>query len=77
MGLKSIGKAGKAVTKQLGRSLTSMGESPSQTEGPAKHRESSERRPTGRKFSVSVRCHTDAYRTFFSRRRRRRKTVQR
>jgi hypothetical protein len=27
-GLKSIGKAGKAVTKQLGKTLTSMGESP-------------------------------------------------
>ena len=27
-GLKSIGKAGKAVTKQLGKTLTSIGESP-------------------------------------------------
>ena len=27
-GLKSIGKAGKAVTKQLGKTLTSLGESP-------------------------------------------------
>lgn len=28
LGLKSIGKAGKAVTKQLGRTLTKIGESP-------------------------------------------------
>jgi hypothetical protein len=27
-GLKSIGKAGKAVTKQLGKTLTSLGDSP-------------------------------------------------
>ena len=27
-GLKSIGKAGKAVTRQLGKTLTSIGESP-------------------------------------------------
>jgi hypothetical protein len=27
-GLKSIGKAGKAVTKQLGKTLTKIGESP-------------------------------------------------
>ena len=27
-GLKSIGKAGKAVTRQLGKTLTAMGESP-------------------------------------------------
>jgi len=29
-GLKSIGKAGKAVTKQLGKTLTSIAESPDQ-----------------------------------------------
>lgn len=28
MGLKTIGKAGKAVTKHLGKTLTSLGESP-------------------------------------------------
>jgi hypothetical protein len=30
VGFKSIGKAGKAVTKQLGKTLTSIGESPDQ-----------------------------------------------